>query len=110
MRFYGAVGYGTSTETSPGVWTEVITEISYFGDVIRASRRLEPPSQVPPMLNDNIGLENSFSIVADAEAYENFMKMKYVNWQGVNWTVTNVEIRRPRLILTIGDRWNGDTA
>jgi len=109
MRFYGAVGYADSVQTTPGVWTDVITEIMYYGDVIRASRRLEAPSQVPPTLNANLTLENSFSIMADAEAYENFMKMRYVCWQGVNWTITNVSVERPRLILTIGEQWDGDT-
>ena len=43
MRFYGEVGYGESTETPPdsGVWEDVITEVSYRGDVIRNTRRLE---------------------------------------------------------------------
>jgi len=110
MRFYGAVGYATSVEETPGVWVDVITERNYYGDVIRNSRRLETPPQVPPTLNANVGLSNSFSIMADAEAYDNFLNMRYVNWQGINWIITNVEVHRPRLILTIGDRWDGRTA
>jgi hypothetical protein len=109
MRFYGAVGYANSVEASPGVWVEKITEVTYFGEVIRDSRRLEAPPQVPPTLNGNISLENSFSIMADAEAYNNFIKMRYVCWEGQNWTITNVEVRRPRLVLTIGGPWNGST-
>lgn len=109
MRFYGAVGYATSTETAPGVWKEVITERTYFGDVVRNSSRREPPSQVPPELNGNIAFSNSFSIVADAEAYVNFTDMRYVHWNGKNWTITSVVDQRPRLILSIGELWNGDT-
>lgn len=110
MRFSGTVGYAVSTETTPGVWTDVVTEMLYFGDVIRNARRLEPPSQVPPMLNANVALENSFSIVADAYAYENFADIRYVTWQDKRWTVTNIEVQRPRLILTIGGPWDGNTA
>jgi hypothetical protein len=109
MRFSGTVGYAESVETAPGVWKDVITEVSYFGDVIRNSSRREPPSQTPPTLNGNLALENSFSIVGDAVAYENFAQMRYVNWNGKRWEVTNVEDRRPRLILTVGGLWNGDT-
>jgi len=109
MRFYGAVGFAESQELSPGVWKEVITEKTYYGDVVRNARRLEAPPMVPPTLNANLAVENSFSIVADAEAYKNFMKMRYVSWEGSNWTITNAEVRRPRLILTIGGLWNGDT-
>lgn len=106
-RFRGAVGYATSQETAPGVWTNQITERKYFGDVIRDTRRLEPSGE---KLNEDVSLGNSFSIVADAYANENFGSMRYVNWQGKNWTITNVEVRRPRLILSIGGLWNGDTA
>lgn len=107
MRFYGAVGYATSTETSPGVWKDVITEQLYFGDVVRNSRRLDPPPSVPPELNSNLTLDNQFSIVGDAEAYENFLTMRYVVWENVYWRITNVLVQRPRLILTVGGIWDG---
>jgi hypothetical protein len=110
MRFHGAVGYATRTETVPGVFQEVITERMYYGDVVRNARRLEPPALVPPMLNVNLALENSFSILGDAEAYANFMNIRYIEWEGQRWRVSNVEVRRPRLIFTIGDLWNGNTA
>jgi hypothetical protein len=110
MRFHGTVGYATDTETAPGVWTEVITERTYTGDVLRQARRLEPSAAVPATLNENIALENRFSIVADAYAYDNFSQMRYVSWNGSVWTITTVEVQRPRLILTIGALWNGNTA
>src|ERR1700761_5140486 len=107
MRFHGAVGFaGTQQETTRGVFEEIITEKSYFGDVITARRSLEPPVGT---LNLDVTSENSIAIVADAFALSNFETMRYVVWNGKRWTVTNVEIRRPRLILTLGGIWNGDT-
>ena len=107
MRFYGNVGYADiDVETAPGVWEASMVAKKYRGDITRSARRLESTTT----LNDSVTLENSFSIIADAFAYENFSKMRYVSWNGENWTVTNVEVRRPRLILTIGDIWNGETA
>ena len=103
-KFHGIVGYAESLESAPGVWREIITGREYYGDVIRNSRRLEAPLE---KLNADIVLENSFSILADAYAYQNFKKMRYVSWNGSNWTITNVEQRRPRLILTVGALWNG---
>lgn len=110
MRFFGAVGYASQVESIPGVWTEVITEKNYYGDVIRQSRRLESPPTVPPTLNGDISLSNSFSILADAEAYANFMNMRYVVWDGSYWEITTAEVQRPRLILSIGGLWNGAKA
>lgn len=110
MRFSGTVGFAISTQTAPGVWRDVITEKQYFGDVIRNSRRLEGPSQVPPETNVNVALGNSFSIVADADAFENYQRMRYVFWKGAYWTITDIEVHRPRLVLTIGGQWNGNKA
>ncbi len=112
MRFSGAVGYATTEETSSGsgVFVESMTERTYFGDVTRNARRLEAPSQVPPVVNPHLVLENSFSILADAEAYANFKSFRYIRWENNVWTITNVEVRRPRLILTVGGQWDGDTA
>lgn len=106
-RFYGPVGYGESVETPPesGVWVDTISEISYFGDVIRNTRKMESGES----LNDDIKVGNSISIVADDYAIEHFFKIKYVQWAGTLWTVTNVEVKSPRLILSLGSVYNGPT-
>lgn len=106
-RFYGEVGYADTVETPPdsGVWVDVITESSYYGDVIRNSRQLDNGDK----LNDDISVSNSISIVADEHAIKHFAKIKYVRWSGVLWTVTTVEVRAPRLTLTLGSVYNGPT-
>ena len=106
-RFYGEVGYGESVETPPGsgVWVNQITEFPYTGDVIRNTRRLEPGESV----NDDIVVGNSISVVADQQATEHFFKIKYVRWMGVRWTVSSVEVKTPRLVLSLGSVYNGPT-
>lgn len=106
-RFYGEVGYGEPVEVPPdsGVWIDVITEVSYFGDVFRNTRKLEDGQG----LNDNISLNNSISIVADEFAIKHFMFIKYVRWAGALWTITSVEVKSPRLILSLGSVYNGPT-
>ncbi len=101
-KFYGAVGYGQSVESAPGVWTDAITEVSYYGDVVRNTRQLREGS----LVNDDISVSNNISILADAYANENFMSIRYVVWQGSLWTVTAVEVQAPRLILTLGGLYN----
>lgn len=104
-RFYGAVGFATPTEMSPGVWDDVIVERSYYGDVIRNSRRL----QVGEDVNDDLTVENSISIVADPYANEQFFAVRYVRWAGTLWEVPTVEVQSPRLILRLGGVYNGPT-
>lgn len=108
MRFFGAVGYGESAETPPasGVWVDVMTERSYRGDVVRNTRRLEDGSG----LNNNIRVNNSISIIADDHAVKHFFQIKYVVWESVYWTVESVEVRSPRLILNLGEVYNGPKA
>lgn len=107
MRFFGKVGYGDSVETpsDSGVWVDAITEASYYGDVIRNTRKLDDSDS----LNDNITVNNSISIVVDDYAVDHFFKIKYVEWEGVLWTVTSVEVKSPRLILSLGEVYNGPT-
>lgn len=105
-KFYGKIGYGINTETKPGVWKDVITEREYFGDVIRNTRQLASSET----LNDDINIRNEISIVADPFAYENFHAMRYVDFMGASWKITNVEVQRPRLILSIGGVYNGPKA
>jgi len=104
-KFFGSIGYAETTETAPGVWTENVTERNYFGDVLKNTRRLEAGEN----LNDNLAINNIISIVADPFAYQHFHAVRYVKWMGVSWKITNVEVQRPRLILTIGGVYNGPT-
>lgn len=105
-KFYGPVGYGESVETAPGVYKDTITEKTYFGDVIRNSRQLREGEG----LNNDLSVGNSISIVADAYANEHFFAIRYVEWAGALWTVSNVEVQSPRLILRLGGVYNGPKA
>ena len=105
-KFYGKIGYGESQETSPGVWVDTIVEYEYYGDVIRNSRRLAEGEY----LNDDLTVSNSISVVADEYANEHFFAIRYIEWAGTLWTVSNVEVQRPRLLLRLGEVYNGPKA
>ena len=105
MRFFGEIGYGTTVESAPGVWTDTIIEKSYYGDVLRNTRK----SQEGEHLNNDLSVGNSISIVADAYAGENFINIRYIRWAGTLWTVSNVEVQSPRLLLRLGEVYNGQS-
>lgn len=104
-RFHGNIGYGSSEEKDLGVWDDVIVERPYTGDVVRNIRSLREGEQ----LNPNLSVQNSISVVADAYAYEHFFAIRYVEWAGTLWTVSAVEVQRPRLLLTLGEVYHGPT-
>ena len=105
-KFYGAIGYAVSNETSPGVWTEEIIERAYYGDVTKNYKKTSAGESII----DNIDVTNNISIISDPFAMSHFHTIKYVKWMGTAWKVSSVEVQYPRLILTIGGVYNGETA
>lgn len=105
-RFYGAIGYGHSVETKPGVWQDVVTERLYYGDVLRNTRQLKEGQSV----NNDLTVNNSISVMADAYANEHFFAVRYIKWAGAYWTVSEVDVQRPRLVFRLGGMYNGPKA
>lgn len=112
-RFCGKIGFTRTVEqkvpvngvpVGNGVWEEQTVERTYYGDVTRNTRRWE---QVSDRINDDLRVNNTISVVSDGYLNENLYAMKYVILSGVKWKITNVEIQRPRVILTLGGVYNG---
>jgi hypothetical protein len=102
-RFYGKVGFGQTQDQGNGVHSEVITYRFYYGDVFRNNRASENDQKV----NSDLRLSHSISIVSDAHANEHFFAIRYVDWAGTRWEVTDVEVQSPRLLLRLGGTYNG---
>lgn len=105
-KFFGPVGYTTTSETTPGVWAETAIERNYAGDILRDTIQRQETDKV----NRDLDVTNRISIVADPFAYEHVSAIRYVKWMGAVWNVNSIEIRRPRLILSLGGVYNGPTS
>ncbi|MFL5661952.1 MAG: hypothetical protein ACJ8BW_11460 [Ktedonobacteraceae bacterium] len=105
-KFHGRIGYGETAEALPGVYVDAIVEHFYYGEIIRSSRQLRQGSE----LNEDISVGTSISIVGSDYAFAHSFDIRYVEWMGELWTVANVETQRPRLILTLGEVYNGPTS
>ncbi len=98
-RFSGNVGYEVDVEAEPGLWVQNGPTVrKYFGDVSRKSSRFQSAEKV----NDDLSLSMEISIVADQFAYDNYSQIRFVEYMGVRWKVTNVEVQPPRIILSFG--------
>lgn len=102
-KFFGVIGYQTTNETEPGLFEELIVEHEYYGDVLRNNRRLQDSNTINP----NVTTSNQISIVSDPFAVDNIYNMRYVTYTNSKWTITNVDVQYPRLILSIGGIYNG---
>lgn len=101
-KWFGIVGYAETVETAPGLWEERITERSYYGDVVRNNRRLQSAEH----LNDDVNVSNEISILADPYAINNFHSIRYAEFMGTRWKVSNVDVQYPRLNLSLGGVYN----
>jgi hypothetical protein len=95
------IGYVTTEETKPGVWTPTIIEKRYAAEITKNVLAVRTAG-----VNDDITMNNVISIVADPFAYDNLKSIRYATYMGVKWKVTNIEVERPRLILTVGGEYN----
>lgn len=102
-KWYGIIGYVNKVETEPGVWEEEVIERTYYGDTIRNTRILQNSGDI----NDNVNITNQLSIVADPYANTHVYDMRYAEFQGTKWKVSNVDVQYPRLVLTLGGLYNG---
>lgn len=103
-KFYGNVGFAEDTLVRPGVHKVVTVPKPYKGDILQNYVRSEQGIG----LNDDLHITNRLSIVADPYASQNFHSIKWAEYMGTKWKVSNVEVQYPRLILTLGGMYNGD--
>lgn len=104
MKFSGKVGFWIKDiEKSPGMWEPEITERQYTGTVLENIRRFQNESKQ----NGDLALDNQISILSDLYARDNWMSIKYVEWNGVRWKVSSVHLSYPRIILQLGGVYNG---
>lgn len=108
MRYYGNVGFVSTAESvsEPGIWNETVTEKTYYGDIINNTRRLDTSGN---QVIDSVEVNNQISIVADPFATNNFHAIRYAYYMGTAWRVTNVDVQYPRLILSLGGVYDGNT-
>lgn len=105
-KFYGEIGYVTTTETRPGIWEKVVIEKKYDGDILSFTRRWQNGDQV----NDDVTINTEISIVADSYLINNMHCIRYVKINGVAWEVGSITPQYPRLLLDLGGIYNGETA
>ena len=105
-KFYGVIGYVTTNETEPGIWSQVVTERKYFGDIFKRSKSWQNNQKV----NDDISVNVELSVVADSYLYSHIHNIRFAVYNDTAWEVTTVEPQPPRLILSLGGIYNGRRA
>ena len=98
----GVIGYALAGETQPGVWTEGITEKRYIGDIIKDNRRIVDQGEI----NGSINISNNISVISNRFMLDNMAFMKYITYMNSKWKISSVDIKPPRIIITLGGVYN----
>ena len=106
MRYYGKVGYATPVEIRPGVYKDVMIDRHYFGEVKQSTSKLRESTGV----SDSLSIQNIIEVVADEYALGHISQIRYCEFAGQLWKVNRVEVKPPRLILSIGELYLGPKA
>lgn len=107
-KFMGKVGFAEYLETAPDVHQEVVTEKPYLCETKRSYQRYS--SSAVGSTNDDVVMSNQIEIVCGNEyAFSHVSFIKYVTYKGVRWKVQSFEERFPRIVLNLGEVYNGPT-
>lgn len=104
MKYCGTICFAEDIETSPSVYVHKLIEKTYYGDVKRITKRYISGDNI----NENVGISNVISIVADPFMCNRFNEIEYITWMGNKWKVSSVEVAFPRIELTLGGLYNED--
>lgn len=106
-KWYGNIGFAehVELETIPGYYDEEITVKPYRGELFKNTRILQTSTSGT---NDDINIMNQISIIADPYAKNHYFAMRYAEFSGAKWKITNVDASQyPKLTLTLGGLYNG---
>lgn len=103
MRYSGKIGFAASVEKAPGVYEDVITEREYVGDVVQRTETFAQEDSVHAQYRTT----TSVSVLSDGVLKENYSDIRYVTYAGVRWTIASVVVQWPRLVIYIGEEYNG---
>lgn len=102
-KYSGKIGYAATLETEPGVFTPSIVEKQHYGDIIREA----VANRKAFSINDTAVINSRLSIIMTPYMVSNAHKMKYATVDGAKIKITNWEVLRPRVIITLGGAYNG---
>lgn len=103
-KFYGSIGFIKQEKVSKGVYEPVETIRPYYGDILSSRRKWTENDQT---VNSDLTINNVISILADRFATDNLGAMRWIEVHGTKWKIDSVELKYPRIEITMGGVYNG---
>lgn len=103
-KYRGRVGFViVSDNQATGIVDEQAVEKTFYGRVIEHRRSW----QASDMVTDDLRLGNQIAIVATDYAFRFASAIKYCEYMGQFWNVTNITVKTPEIVMTLGGVYNG---
>ena len=102
-KYHGKIGYIIPTEVRPGVWKDLPIEKEVYGDLLDDRANIQQSDKI----SKDISMSGRLSIMATQYAITNFQHIRYATYMGTAWSVTSVRPAYPKLVLTLGELYNG---
>lgn len=90
----------------PGVFSDSMKEIPVTGLLLREGQY---PNRSVEGTVTNVALQNRISIVMDSRIEKHIFNIRWATFEGVKFAVTSIEVKRPRIVLTLGGVYNEST-
>lgn len=103
-KFRGIIGFVIDdVETSPGIFETRTVKRTYTGDIYKDSKRMTDSSSTT---NQSVSLSMTFSFLADNFAMDYLYAMSYLIFRGKKWQISTLELKYPRMEITLGGLYN----
>lgn len=101
MKYRGEVGFLITEETEPGVWKpyEVAQEVR--GDLVQNTVSWQEGDRINPDLK----FQNRISVVLSNFLVHHMMALQWITYMGVRFKISKIELKPPRMIITLGDEY-----
>lgn len=101
-KWAGKIGFA-ETVIEDDISRTIIVEKNFKGDVLQNNRKWDDSDKI----NGDFVISNRISVVAKDYMLAHLQYMRYITWHGAKWKINSLSIEYPRVVLTIGDLYNG---
>lgn len=100
-KFFGTIGFVRTKETEPGIYEQTVEERFFSGDITQTTASWNDAQRI----NGDLEINHTLSVICDNYLTQNMFALRYVNYAGRRWKVRKIEVRLPRMILTLGQEY-----
>lgn len=107
MKYSGRIGFKITAprDQDSDIYEPTITWVKYKGDCPRVMTKWTDSSEG---INSNVDISQTISIVADPFLMNNYLSIFAIEFMGHFWEVKNIQVKYPRLEMSIGGVYTGD--